>query len=280
LQKKNNKITSKICKDCGIEKDLINFKVNKKTQDGHVSVCKDCMNKKFIKTWENNDHIYYYVYRFLDKDDNIIYVGKTTNIHQRIFGHISKAISINKNENQLLMYPNVYKIEYCQVLSDYHMNIYEMHYICKYNPAFNINYKTNNQKLFDLPELDWKLYIFNLFIKDRIEFYYRITDDKNINVKDKLKNDIDFYNQWIEVYFKTNFIHRQFNPDLYYYYEDEEETVDEDDLDYCKFNCDNCNVYEDENIICNKKVTWREVYNQKIIDCKNQYNINNRSIVI
>ena len=272
MTKKNNKIdkiTTKICKDCGIEKDLIYFKVNKKTKDGHVSVCKDCMNKKIIITRNNNNHTYYYVYRFLDKDDNIIYVGKTTNIYQRIFVHISKSISFYHNENQSLMYPNVYKIEYCQVPSDYHMNIYEMHYICKYNPPFNTNYKTNNKQLFNLPELSWKLYIFNSFVKDYIEFFYKINDKKDINVKDELNNNINFYNEWVDVYFKTHYTHRQFNPESYFYddfYDDNDEIIIDDDLDYCKYNCDDCDEDISEN--CCKKVTWRDVYNQKVTESK------------
>lgn len=268
MTKISNKKTKK-CKDCGKTKNINEFKRNKNTKDGYVSVCNLCLNTKSIITRNAKKYNNFYVYRFLDNNDNIIYVGKTNNIYSRIYNHINIAISIKQNENQFLMYQNIYKIEYSEVKSDYHMNIYEIHYICKYNPPFNDNFKSNNTQLFDLPELIWKPFVFKSFLDDIQLHYYMINGKNAINVKKEFKNNINFYNEIIKEYLSSNFIYQQFHKDLFSIsdiYPDEENIILEDELDYCKNNCDIEN--DDECINCKNKITWREYYNNRIKESK------------
>ncbi len=148
----------------------------------------------------------FYVYRFLDRNNNIIYVGKTTNIDKRISSHLVNARQINY---KYIHYDNIYKIEYAIVPSEYHMNIYEIHYICKYKPIYNKQYKVNNVDLFDLPELDWKLYILKSFIQDcRTNFIIRHGNEKDFFTE--LKNNKEYYNEVMNSYLSNDIIHRNF----------------------------------------------------------------------
>lgn len=270
-QSKKTKKTKK-CKECGETKNVNEFKRNSSTKDGYISVCNSCLNKKIINTRNTKDYKHFYIYRFLDKDNNIIYVGKTNNIYSRIYGHINIANSLNQNENQFLMYQNIYRIEYSEVKSDYHMNIYEIHYICKYNPPFNDNYKSSNTDLFDLPDdLIWKPFIFKSYL-DNIQFHYSIKYGKDaINVKNELKINQDFYNEIINSYINSYFTYFQFNQDQDLYSdiinEKEENVLIDDELDYCKIH--NCNIENDDECEnCKDKITWRDYYNDKIKESK------------
>lgn len=260
------KAKQKKCKECKMSKPINKFRRNAKAKDGCVSVCEDCIGKKTIKTKRNIQHANYYVYRFLDKDDNIIYVGKTVNMLARMRNHIGKALSLKLTENEFLMYPNVYKIEYCEVESDYCMNIYEIHYICKYNPPFNVDYKSTNQKLFNLPELTWDLYVFKSYIEN-VQRHHIMKFGNAISIKSKMKRDPAFYKKIINQYLECDFVHTQFSDYdiISEYYPDEIE--EEDSLDFCSKNYDCDAECED----CDDKgVTWRDIYNQKIKESKDK----------
>ena len=69
----------------------------------------------------------YYIYKHLDNNNNIIYVGQTINIESRQSDH--KTHSEWKNE--------ISKIEYAEVTDKLLMDIYERYYISKYNPINN-----------------------------------------------------------------------------------------------------------------------------------------------
>lgn len=148
----------------------------------------------------------FYVYRFLDRNNNIIYVGKTTNIDKRISSHLVNARQINY---KYIHYDDVYKIEYTEVPSEYHMNIYEIHYICKYKPIYNKQYKVNNVDLFDLPELDWKLYILKSFMGNCLVNFIAIHGDTK-DFYSELQNNKKFYNEIIK-YYLSNVLHREFS---------------------------------------------------------------------
>lgn len=72
------------------------------------------------------------VYRFLDKDNNIIYVGKTQNISNRMTQHFS-------GNGHLLMecYRQVKKIQYIQCENEADMSIKEIYFINKFKPKYN-----------------------------------------------------------------------------------------------------------------------------------------------
>ncbi len=95
----------------------------------------------------------YYVYRFLDKSKNIIYVGKSKqDLEQRFRGQLHLPDEC---------YELVYKIEYIECSTETDMSIKELYYINKYRN--NGNYYFNVLDIADLPtSVDfndkWKMY--------------------------------------------------------------------------------------------------------------------------
>lgn len=94
----------------------------------------------------------YYVYRFLDKEKNIIYVGKSKQeLEQRFRGHLHLPKEC---------YELVHTIEYIECLTETDMSIKEIYYINKY---YNENVFFNILDTGDIPtsvefEEKWKLY--------------------------------------------------------------------------------------------------------------------------
>lgn len=123
-----------------------------------------------------------YVYRFLNKKGEIIYIGKTKELMKRIKSH---------NHLSKLCYNNVDKIEYITLNNQDEMSIYERYLINKYNPKYNREYKNNSTFEFELPEKEWKEYLYS---------FKNITKDiKHIDIGDCFlicEDDID-----IEAYF-------------------------------------------------------------------------------
>lgn len=103
---------------------------------------------------------HYYIYRFLNKNDEVIYVGKTkVNLRSRILAHINLKIL---NEQQL---SEVYLIQYIEIDNEFDWHILEIFYInyfkAKYNKEFvsdNENYSILNLNTF-LSKHIWKNYI-------------------------------------------------------------------------------------------------------------------------
>lgn len=74
----------------------------------------------------------FYIYRFTDEDDNIIYVGKTNNIKNRMSQHFGGAGHLPK-----ACYDNVEKVEFAIMRSKIDMDIMEIYFINKWKPIFN-----------------------------------------------------------------------------------------------------------------------------------------------
>ncbi len=89
----------------------------------------------------------YYVYKFLDKDNNALYVGQTIDMDRRMSEHKGKIWDVEKD-----------RIEYavCENMTD--MCIYEMYYINKLNAKYNDCLVYNVKPSFTLPELNFKVY--------------------------------------------------------------------------------------------------------------------------
>ena len=66
------------------------------------------------------------VYRYLNLNGEIIYVGKTGNLKKRFNQH--------KSED---MYKECYKVEYIELGNPADIEIYETYYINKYKPKYN-----------------------------------------------------------------------------------------------------------------------------------------------
>ena len=80
----------------------------------------------------------YYIYHHLNKDNTIIYVGKTRKIIDRQSQHLSNASHIS-NEHR----SDISKIKFMKLNSRIDMDILELHYINKYKPIYNSQDKIN-----------------------------------------------------------------------------------------------------------------------------------------
>lgn len=91
-----------------------------------------------------------YIYEFINKGNEIIYIGKTTNLNRRIRNHILDKCWFNE----------VNKILYAECTSRTDMDIYEVYYINKWNPCHNTQSLYNcmfSQKLNELTFIELKI---------------------------------------------------------------------------------------------------------------------------
>ncbi|KDR96796.1 GIY-YIG catalytic domain-containing protein [Peptoclostridium litorale DSM 5388] len=91
----------------------------------------------------------YYVYRLYDKDDKLLYVGKTTSLETRMTTH----------KLDLRWKDELTRIEVAQCNSKTDMDIYELYYINKLNPLHNISSVNGDIPTFELKDLEFKPYI-------------------------------------------------------------------------------------------------------------------------
>uniref|UniRef100_A0AB39C7C5 GIY-YIG endonuclease n=1 Tax=Bacillus phage KoopaTroopa TaxID=3234046 RepID=A0AB39C7C5_9CAUD len=90
----------------------------------------------------------FYVYRFLDKDDKTIYIGRTNNLKRRIENeHFSKYGHLPKE-----CYDKCKTIEFMDFDSESEMKIWELYLINRYSPQYNIMENRNDDFTFNLEE--------------------------------------------------------------------------------------------------------------------------------
>ena len=92
----------------------------------------------------------YYIYKHLNKESEVIYVGLTTDIKSRQSSHKS-----NSHWNK-----EIHKIEYAEVTDNMLMEIYEKYYIDKYLPKYNTKDMDCQYSRFfkNMEDLDFKEY--------------------------------------------------------------------------------------------------------------------------
>lgn len=125
-----------------------------------------------------------YVYRFIDKNKKIIYVGKTNNLDRRFGQHFNKGGHLPKE-----CYNSVWKMEYIKVDSELNALLLETYYINKYRPKYNkLNktYKATSTKNVNLKEIstNWKTF--------RI-VHPSLSPKDHVHKKLTLKQNIIFY---------------------------------------------------------------------------------------
>lgn len=92
----------------------------------------------------------FYVYRFLNKDNVIIYVGKAKSMESRMLSHLSSE-SILKRE--------YYSIEYVEFEEEKDQMMYEILMINKFNPIYNTQDKFDSNLFISDPfENEWKVW--------------------------------------------------------------------------------------------------------------------------
>lgn len=77
-----------------------------------------------------------YIYKFINYEDEIIYIGKTGNIKKRMKQHFGPKPHLPKE-----CYEQVYKIYYASVNSKYNAEFLETFFINKYHPIYNTDKK-------------------------------------------------------------------------------------------------------------------------------------------
>jgi len=110
----------------------------------------------------------YYVYKFLDKQSNIIYIGKAKTLSSRINNH---------NHLPQECYDSIHKVQYIELNNHSEGSIYEIYYINKYSPKYNIIDNRKDCISFELPKKEWKS--FNCIINNR--------ETKNNDILSKIK---------------------------------------------------------------------------------------------
>lgn len=129
----------KKCSKCGLEKPLSEFTF-RNDRKIYIPYCKECArkysNERNKKLRERNKNKFF-VYKLLDDNLNILYVGKTVNFKRRMGQHLNTT-------NPFLTKEAVDEVRYIsyicfdkRILSDF----YEIYYINKHKPKYNKQYK-------------------------------------------------------------------------------------------------------------------------------------------
>ena len=94
----------------------------------------------------------YYIYRFLDEDDNILYIGRTNDIRRRIITeHFTNNTHLCKE-----CYIETAKVEYSEFSNESEKVAYEAILINKFKPKYNIQFNDSAEFNVKLPEIKWK----------------------------------------------------------------------------------------------------------------------------
>lgn len=135
----------KMCSYCKTPKPLSEFGMrNRKLKSGEIrqsylNICKQCSREKGRKYYgEKVEKSINTVYRFVNKHDEVIYVGKTRSLPIRILGHMSKGSHLPKS-----CYEELDRIEFIAMESTVLMDIKELYYINLYKPKYNTDHIAN-----------------------------------------------------------------------------------------------------------------------------------------
>ena len=93
-----------------------------------------------------------YTYRFLDVNNNVIYVGYTWNIDKRISDHFTRG-HLPKE-----CYKKIARIECIKWKTKCDAQVMEVYYINKYKPKYNKLNKKNDTLTIKVDEKEWKTY--------------------------------------------------------------------------------------------------------------------------
>ena len=127
----------KICANCKEEKPLSQFSTrNRKLSDGTVKIeplcyCKQCNTERSSEWYYSlKSKEICFVYRILDKNGEVIYVGKTESLPNRANQHFRRVNShLNKKANG-----EMERLQYIAMSSIALMDIKEIYYINLYKP--------------------------------------------------------------------------------------------------------------------------------------------------
>lgn len=171
----------KKCTNCNVLKSLDEFGIrNRKCKDGRIEVklniCKVCNSQKSKEHYYKNKKIMMslltkkYLYRFLDNKGNILYIGKTNNLSQRLRHHIYGKKNLPDEA-----YSKLAKIQVAIYESETLRDIAEIYNINLYKPKYNRQFKYNEQIVFiegmgneDWVDLDPNIILNNIKSEDLV----------------------------------------------------------------------------------------------------------------
>lgn len=133
------RLSKKTCSNCGIEKDLNEFYFNNNFKNeygiddpkSYRNICKVCSS---LKSKENREkHLQYtkglyFVYFIYNYDNELIYIGKTNDLCNRIYQH---------EKEKRFCVDDINYIEYELLNSLCDASVREIYYINKYKPILN-----------------------------------------------------------------------------------------------------------------------------------------------
>ena len=85
-----------------------------------------------MSNYLENDDRNFYIYKMYSQDNELLYIGKTTNIEARINKHFSKDTIKNQQWKE-----NVSHIDYYEFKTKVDMDIMELYYIALERPKYN-----------------------------------------------------------------------------------------------------------------------------------------------
>lgn len=140
----------KVCSECYVAKTLDLFHKNEKGQYGVHAICRGCRKVKYVKSVKKDKK--YCVYRFIDYNKNICYVGLTDDIKRRMQNY-----KIGKNKD--IDFESIKTVEYQEFKSRIDMAIRELYYINLYKPIYNKRDKITGEMETKLEEKQWNKYV-------------------------------------------------------------------------------------------------------------------------
>lgn len=139
---------TKICYNCKLTKNIDEFVTrNQKTNSEYdkkvLSLCKSCNAYLAKQHYYSKKNKKYYLYRFLGKEDNIIYIGKTSNLENRIRRHILGSGGLSEE-----CYKKLFKIQVLEFESQALRDINEIYYINIFKPPYNKEFNYNEAPVY------------------------------------------------------------------------------------------------------------------------------------
>lgn len=143
----------------------------------------------------------FYVYKFVDVNQEILYIGATENLERRInYQHLQLEVKGNLDKKCI---EEKCKVYFHTCLSNSEMKIKEHYLIAKLNPKYNKNYKTRDEIGFEMP-IKWEEFKFSNYQKrkalkrkdiknftlnlNETNYYKLINIYRNYQLKNKLFN--------------------------------------------------------------------------------------------
>lgn len=94
----------------------------------------------------------FFLYKFIDSNENIIYIGRTNDIRRRILKeHFSDNTHLPSE-----CYIDTTRVEYTEIVNESEEVAYEAVLINQCRPKYNTQFKDDGEFEIDIPEFIWK----------------------------------------------------------------------------------------------------------------------------